>query len=37
LEHSTEVLVVDILHSRSDLPRHIAALGALKNDGSNEG
>lgn len=36
LERSTEVLVVDILHSRSDLPRHIAALGALKNDGPNE-
>jgi toxin ParE1/3/4 len=35
LERSAEVLVVDILHSRSDLPRHIAALGALKNDGSN--
>jgi len=37
LERSTEILVVDILHSRSDLPRHIAALGALQNDGSNEG
>ena len=37
LEHSTEVLIVDIMHSRNDLPRQIAACGALKNDGSNEG
>jgi toxin ParE1/3/4 len=26
-----EVIIVDILHSRSDLPRHIAALAALRN------
>jgi len=25
-----EVIIVDILHARSDLPRHIAALAALK-------
>ncbi|WP_299555814.1 type II toxin-antitoxin system RelE/ParE family toxin [uncultured Tateyamaria sp.] len=37
LERPAEILVVDFLHSRSDLPRHIAALGALKNDGSDEG
>jgi plasmid stabilization system protein ParE len=37
LERSTEILVVDFLHSRSDLPRHIAALRALKNDGSDAG
>ncbi len=37
LERATEVLIVDFLHSRSDLPRHIAALGALKNDGSDKG
>jgi plasmid stabilization system protein ParE len=34
LERSDEVIIVDILHSRSDLPRHIAALTALR---SNEG
>jgi len=37
LERSTEVLIVDFLHSRSDLPRHIAALGTLTNDGSDKG
>jgi len=37
LERSTEVLIVDFLHSRSDLPRYIAALGTLKNDGSDKG
>lgn len=30
LDRPEEVIVVDILHSRSDLPRHIAALNALK-------
>jgi plasmid stabilization system protein ParE len=25
------VIIVDILHSRSDLPRHVAALAALRN------
>lgn len=36
LERFSEVLIVDFLHSRSDLPRSIAALGALKNDGPAE-
>jgi hypothetical protein len=26
------VVIVDVLHSRSDLPRHVAALAALRND-----
>lgn len=30
LDRTEEVIIVDILHSRSDLPRHIAALTALK-------
>lgn len=30
LDRPDEVIIVDILHSRSDLPRHIAALAALK-------
>lgn len=34
LERPEEVIIVDILHSRSDLPRHIAALTALR---SSEG
>ncbi|WP_371228905.1 type II toxin-antitoxin system RelE/ParE family toxin [Roseovarius sp. 2305UL8-3] len=34
LDRSNEIIIVDILHSRSDLPRHIAALTALR---SNEG
>ena len=29
LDQPDEVIIVDILHSRSDLPRHIAALTAL--------
>ena len=32
LDRPDEVIVVDILHSRSDLPRHVAALSALIND-----
>lgn len=28
-----EVVIVDILHSRSDLPRHLVALMTLKNEG----
>jgi toxin ParE1/3/4 len=32
LDRPHEVIVVDILHSRSDLPRHIAALAALKTE-----
>ena len=34
LDRPAEVIIVDILYSRSDLPRHIAALSALR---SNEG
>ena len=30
LEKPDEVIIVDILHSRSDLPRHIAALTVLR-------
>ena len=30
LDRPEEVIIVDILHSRSDLPRHIAALKALR-------
>ena len=30
LDQPDEVIVVDILHSRSDLPRHVAALAALR-------
>lgn len=32
LDRSDEVIIVDILHSRSDLPRHVAALTAIRND-----
>lgn len=32
LDHPDEVVIVDILHARSDLPRHVAALTALKNE-----
>ena len=32
LDRPDEVIVVDILHSRSDLPRHVAALSALIDD-----
>ncbi|MDQ1901624.1 type II toxin-antitoxin system RelE/ParE family toxin [Paracoccus sp. WLY502] len=31
LDRPEEVIIVDILHSRSDLPRHVAALTARKN------
>tara|TARA_R110002124_G_scaffold243062_3_gene408136 strand:- start:638 stop:973 length:336 start_codon:yes stop_codon:yes gene_type:complete len=31
LDQPDGVIIVDILHSRSDLPRHIAALAALRN------
>ena len=34
LDRPDEVVIVDILHSRSDLHRHVAALTALKHDGS---
>src|SRR6056297_3054895 len=30
LDQPDEVIVVDILHSRSDLPRHVAALAARR-------
>lgn len=33
LDQPDEIVIVDILHSRSDLPRHVAALMALKNEG----
>jgi plasmid stabilization system protein ParE len=33
LDQPDELVIVDILHSRSDLPRHVAALMALKNEG----
>ena len=33
LDWPDEVVIVDILHSRSDLPRHLAALMTLKNEG----
>ncbi len=34
LDRPDEVVIVDILHSRSDLPRHVAALNTLRNKGS---
>ena len=33
LDQPDEVVIVDILHSRSNLPHHMAALMALKNEG----
>ena len=33
LDRPEEVIIVDILHSRSDLPRHIAALKTLATNG----
>ena len=33
LDQPDEVVIIDILHSRSDLPRHLAALKALKSEG----
>lgn len=32
VEQPDEVVIVDILHSRSDLPRHVAALSALMSE-----
>ncbi|QIE48043.1 type II toxin-antitoxin system RelE/ParE family toxin (plasmid) [Pseudohalocynthiibacter aestuariivivens] len=32
LDRPDQVIIVDILHSQSDLPRHVAALTALRND-----
>ncbi|WP_019956882.1 type II toxin-antitoxin system RelE/ParE family toxin [Yoonia vestfoldensis] len=32
LDRPDEVVIVDILHARSDLPRHLAALTALENE-----
>ncbi|UOA29337.1 type II toxin-antitoxin system RelE/ParE family toxin [Pseudosulfitobacter sp. DSM 107133] len=34
LDQPDEVIIVDMLHSRSDLPRHLAALTVLKNEGA---
>ncbi|MGK7655110.1 type II toxin-antitoxin system RelE/ParE family toxin [Roseovarius sp. B08] len=34
LDRSNEVVVVDILHSRSNLPRQVASLTALRHDSS---
>ena len=34
LDRPDAVIIVDILHSRSDLPRHVAALAALQNGDS---
>lgn len=34
LDWPDEVIIVDILHSRSDLPRHMGALGTLRPDGT---
>lgn len=34
LDRTEEVIIVDILHSRSDLPRQIAALTALRSNES---
>jgi plasmid stabilization system protein ParE len=31
LDQPDEVIIVDVLHSRSDLPRHVAALATLRN------
>ena len=31
LDQPDEVIIVDILHTRSDLPRHVTALAALRN------
>lgn len=36
LDNSDEVIIVDILHSRSDLPRHVAALGLLSGEGRRD-
>lgn len=33
LDQPDKVVIVDILHSRSDLPCHLAALNALRNEG----
>ncbi|MBW6419645.1 type II toxin-antitoxin system RelE/ParE family toxin [Celeribacter sp. PS-C1] len=33
LDKPDVVIIVDILHARSDLPRHVAALTALKEEG----
>ncbi|MEO1679562.1 MAG: type II toxin-antitoxin system RelE/ParE family toxin [Pseudomonadota bacterium] len=32
LDLPKEAVIVDILHARRDLPRHVAALAALKDD-----
>ena len=34
MDRPDEMIIVDMLHPRSDLPRYVAALSALENDGS---
>ncbi len=34
LDQPDAFIIVDVLHSRSDLPRHVAALTVLKTEGS---
>ncbi len=36
LDQPDEVIVVEILHSRSDLPRHVAALMTLNGEGRQD-
>lgn len=36
LEKATEVVIVDILHSKCDLPRHVTALSALNSEGRKD-
>jgi plasmid stabilization system protein ParE len=33
LDQPEEVIIIDILHTRSDLPRHVAALTASRREG----
>lgn len=33
LDQPDAVVIIDMLHSRSDLPRHLTALKALKSEG----
>lgn len=37
LENNEEVVIVDVLHSRSDLPRHVSALSTLGDVGRKDG
>ncbi len=36
LDHSDTVIIVDILHSRCDLPRHVSALNTLTDAARNK-